>query len=82
MGISQLPDEFKDFVGPYVGAGGHTDSFLRYCLSEVFHAQWALILDNDFVSTYKHGIVVECLDQVMQRFYPRIFTYSVDYPEK
>jgi Plavaka transposase len=48
----------------------------------VFHAQWALLLDDDFVSAYRHGIVVECLDGVIRRFYPRIFTYSADYPEK
>jgi Plavaka transposase len=48
----------------------------------VFHAQWAILLDEDFIHAYRHGIVVECLDGVMRRFYPRIFTYSADYPEK
>jgi Plavaka transposase len=82
MGMSQLPDDFKDFVGPYVGGGGPTKAFLRYCRSEVFHAQWEIILDSDFVIAYRHGMVVECLDGVIRRFYPRIFTYSADYPEK
>ncbi|KAL6298277.1 hypothetical protein BKA93DRAFT_710038, partial [Sparassis latifolia] len=29
-----------------------------------------------------HGIVITCCDGVQRRFYPRIFTYSADYPEK
>ncbi|RDB22554.1 hypothetical protein Hypma_009968 [Hypsizygus marmoreus] len=31
---------------------------------------------------YHHGLVVTCLDGITRRFYPRIFTYSADYPEK
>ncbi|KAL1749401.1 hypothetical protein FB107DRAFT_280858 [Schizophyllum commune] len=31
---------------------------------------------------YKYGIVVRCLDGIERRVYPRIFTYSADYPEK
>ncbi|KAI0309335.1 hypothetical protein OF83DRAFT_1072198, partial [Amylostereum chailletii] len=36
----------------------------------------------DFVEAYTHGIVVDCPDGVTRRFYPRIFTYSADYPER
>jgi hypothetical protein len=28
-----------------------------------------------------HGIVIECCDGITRRFYPRILTYSADYPE-
>ena len=31
---------------------------------------------------YVHGIVIKCCDGVLRRFYPRLFTYSADYPEK
>jgi hypothetical protein len=31
---------------------------------------WQQLLDDDFLEAYQHGI------------YPRIFTYSADYPEK
>jgi hypothetical protein len=34
------------------------------------------------LEAYKHGIVVECCDSIKHRFYPRILTYSADYPEK
>ena len=46
------------------------------------HAIWRILLDDDFVEAYKNGIVVRCFDGVTWRVYPRIFTYSADYPEK
>ena len=46
------------------------------------HAQWKIILDEEFVEAYRHGIVVLCWDGVQRRFFPRIFTYAADYPEK
>ncbi|KAJ7777634.1 hypothetical protein DFH07DRAFT_976756 [Mycena maculata] len=46
------------------------------------HAIWRLLLDDEFLEAYEHGIVIECQDGVFRRFYPRIFTYSADYPEK
>lgn len=49
---------------------------------ELFHAQWRILLDDDFVQAYCHGIVVDCFDGVRRRFYPRILTYAADYPER
>lgn len=46
------------------------------------HAVWNVLLDEQFVNAHEHGMVVECLDGTQRRFYPRIFTYSADYPEK
>lgn len=46
------------------------------------HATWELLLDDDFCHAYKYGMVVECSDGIRRRIYPRIFTYSADYPEK
>lgn len=46
------------------------------------HAVWTLLLDKEFMYAYEHGIIIECPDGVSRRFYPRIFTYSADYPEK
>lgn len=40
------------------------------------------MLDDEFLEAYQHGIVVVCCDGIKRRFYPRIFTYSADYPEK
>lgn len=46
------------------------------------HEVWRVLLDKDFLDAYKHGIVLKCADGVLRRVYPRIFTYSADYPEK
>jgi hypothetical protein len=46
------------------------------------HAQWKIILDDDFIEAWKHGIVVTCCDGIRRRFYLRIFSHSGDYPEK
>ncbi|KIJ57457.1 hypothetical protein HYDPIDRAFT_64582, partial [Hydnomerulius pinastri MD-312] len=53
-----------------------------HCHRELFHAQWEILLDDEFLEAWRHGIVVRCCDGVERRFYPRIFTYSADYPEK
>lgn len=55
---------------------------MAHCQRELTHAQWKIILDDDFIDAYEHGLVVECCDKIMRRFYPRIFTYSTDYKEK
>ena len=46
------------------------------------HACWNILLDDDFLHAYIHGVVVKCADGITRRLYPRIFTYSADYPEK
>lgn len=46
------------------------------------HEVWRIILDKEFLHAYKHGIVIRCPDGIMRRIFPRIFTYSADYPEK
>jgi len=46
------------------------------------HAVWTHIFDDDFIHAMEYGIVIKCSDGVERRVYPRIFTYSADYPEK
>lgn len=55
---------------------------LAHCKRELFHAIWRILLDEEFLEAYKNGIVVKCYDGKYRRVYPRIFTYSADYPEK
>jgi len=57
-------------------------AFMAHCWREVIHAQWRIILDDEFIDAYEHGIMVECWDGIICRFYPRILIYSADYPEK
>ena len=49
---------------------------------ELLHAIWDLLLDEEFIQAYVHGIPILCGNGVKQRIYLRIFTYSADYPEK
>jgi Plavaka transposase len=78
----QLPDAFKAFAKNFIGEKGPDSILMAHCHREMYHAQWAIILDDEFLEAYQHGIVISCLDGVKRRFYPRIFTYSADYPEK
>lgn len=77
-----MPDAFKDFATEYAGPKGPTGPQLTHCHRELLHAQWKVILDDEFMEAYRHGIVILCCDGIWRRFYPRILTYSADYPEK
>jgi hypothetical protein len=78
----QLPDAFKAFAKEYIGEKGPNSVFMAHCHREIYHAQWAIMLDDEFLKAYQHGTVITSPDGVKRRFYPRIFTYSADYPEK
>ena len=55
---------------------------MTFCHRELIHAQWKILIEDDFIEAWKHGIVIICCDGVTRRFYPHIFTHSGDYPEK
>ncbi|KAL7281107.1 hypothetical protein ACG7TL_004414 [Trametes sanguinea] len=77
-----LPDRIQDFIREHNNGKPASASLLTHCRRELFHAQWECIIDEEFMHAYEHGIVVDCIDGVRRRLYPRIFTYSADYPEK
>ena|ERR1700722_146502 len=83
MCAQQLPDAFKDFAAEQT-AGGKAPSnpLMTHCARDLMHQQWAVLLDDEFLEAWRHGIVITCCDGIKRRFYPRIFTYSADYPEK
>jgi hypothetical protein len=53
-----------------------------HCRRELMHETWRFLMDDEFLYAYQHGIVILCADGIQRRVYPRIFTYSADYPEK
>jgi hypothetical protein len=55
---------------------------LTHCRHELMQAIWLLLMDDDFMHAYEFGIVIEFLDGIRRRVFPRFFTYSADYPEK
>lgn len=46
------------------------------------HAIYLLLLDEEFMHAYEHGLVMKFADGIYRRVFPRLFTYSADYPEK
>ncbi|KAG8952082.1 hypothetical protein FRC03_012273 [Tulasnella sp. 419] len=76
-----LPDEIQDFILETLGKAAGKP-VITHCRRELMHAIWSVILDDEFIAAWKHGIVVKCFDGIERRFYLRIFTYSADYPEK
>ena len=74
----QLPDSIQDDIS----TGSQQSTIVTHCRHELMHKVWSQLLDDDFVTAYTHGFVIKCLDGQSRRFYPRIFTYSADYPEK
>lgn len=78
----KLPPSFNDFASKFTGGKGPTSQFYTHCGREIFHEQMKTLIDDEFVYAWEHGVVIKCGDGVIRRFYPRIFTYSADYPEK
>ncbi|KIK81965.1 hypothetical protein PAXRUDRAFT_47946, partial [Paxillus rubicundulus Ve08.2h10] len=79
--IPSLPQSIQEFVSRFSTKKNHSD-ILAHCKRELFHALWSILLDDEFVEAYRDGIVVQCYDGICRRVFPRIFTYSADYPEK
>ncbi|CDO77605.1 hypothetical protein BN946_scf184936.g30, partial [Trametes cinnabarina] len=79
--IPSLPDEIQDFYMHVYGTPMSSD-ILTFCKRELMQRIWLLLLDDDFLDAYENGILVTCSDGVTRRIFPRILTYSADYPEK
>jgi hypothetical protein len=81
--IPPLPDSLQDELKTFHSKWGtQQKAILTHCRRELMHAVWRVLLDDDFIHAHTYGIVVRCHDGVERRIYPRIFTYSADYPEK
>lgn len=56
---------------------------LTHCRREIFQAAWLILIqDPEFLDAYVNGLIVECIDGIKRRMFPRFFIYSADYPEK
>ncbi|KIO07970.1 hypothetical protein M404DRAFT_134911, partial [Pisolithus tinctorius Marx 270] len=76
-----LPDTLQDFYYQVFNKAA-TSEILTLCRHEIMQAIWLLLLDDDFMHAYQFGLVVKFADGILRRVFPRIFTYSADYPEK
>ncbi|KAF8512575.1 hypothetical protein JB92DRAFT_3169848 [Gautieria morchelliformis] len=77
-----MPPVIQDFIQQICGGKVRSGPLLTHCCREFIQAVWALLLDDDFVEAYKHGIVVMCDDGIQRRIYLRLMTYSAYYLEK
>ena len=81
--ILQLPDSFETWIsGWHPHWNTQRNQIMAHCRRELIQAVWKYILDDDFIHAMIYGVVVTCHDGIKRRIYPRIFTYSADYPEK
>ncbi|KAJ7017046.1 hypothetical protein C8F04DRAFT_1339209, partial [Mycena alexandri] len=81
--IPSLPDSIQDEISKFHAKWStQKGDIMTHCRRELMHAVWKYLLDDEFVHAYTYGIVIKCADGVERRVYPRLFTYSADYPEK
>ncbi|KAF8236149.1 hypothetical protein L208DRAFT_1136286, partial [Tricholoma matsutake] len=76
-----LPDMIQDFYKENFGTTA-SQATLTHLKQELMHAIWELILNNEFMEAYEHGIVIKCPDGILRQYYPQFFMYSADYLEK
>ncbi|KAM6499872.1 hypothetical protein JOM56_005380 [Amanita muscaria] len=79
--VPKLNDKFDDFYREVYGMPPSTE-VLKHCRREILQLILFLLLDDEFMHAYEHGIILEFIDGVRRRVFPRFFTHSADYPEK
>jgi hypothetical protein len=78
----QLPDRIGDKIKAAIGKAA-SRAHITHCRREIFQAAWLILIqDPEFLDAYVNGIIVECIDGIKRRLFPRFFVYSADYPEK
>lgn len=78
----KLPDSVKEEIASIHNGKPPSDTLLTHLRRELMHEVWNTLLDDDFIHAWNHGIVIDCADGIRRRVFPRIVTYSADYPEK
>src|SRR5258705_11137140 len=78
---SQLDDRVQEFYLENFGKAA-TAAMMTHLRRELAHAIWMLLMDDEFMHAYIHGLVFCLVDGILRVFFPRFLTYSADYPEK
>ncbi|KAG8729295.1 hypothetical protein FRC10_004102 [Ceratobasidium sp. 414] len=79
--FGNLPDEVNEQITK-MHKKPPTDALITHLRCELMHAVWVALLDDEFIEAWRTGVVIDCADGVRRRVFPRILTYSADYPEK
>ncbi|KAF5344215.1 hypothetical protein D9757_014413 [Collybiopsis confluens] len=82
--IAYIPKLSEDFKGWYQEQYGctPTEAVMTFMRREIPHAIYAELFDKDFMNAYRDGIILRCGNKVTCSMFPRLFTWSADYPEK
>jgi hypothetical protein len=80
--ILKIPDDIDEILVDIAPVKSNRSLLKTHCRRELMHEVWRVLLDDEFLHAYVHGIVLPCADGIQRRIYPRIFTYSGDFPEK
>ncbi|TBU39561.1 hypothetical protein BD309DRAFT_1003667 [Dichomitus squalens] len=68
---------YEDTFG--VPANAAVIRLLKY---DLMQKVWLLLLDQEFMHAFEHGVLILCGDGITRRVFPRIYMYLADYPEK
>jgi hypothetical protein len=77
----QLPDDIQDAYNTIYGKAP-SSATLTHLKCKLMHSTYKLILNSNFMESYKDGVIVTCYDGIQQHLFVRLLTYSGDYPEK
>lgn len=79
-----MPEMGADFQTVYTKAFGFPASknVMKLLRRDIHNGTIDLLLDDEFLHAYEHGVLIQCSDGIIRRIFPRIFVYSADYPEK
>ncbi|KAG8767288.1 hypothetical protein FRC12_006324 [Ceratobasidium sp. 428] len=80
--LPKLTGDVKSMIQAELGGQVFNDHLQKHVRREIFQACTRDMLNDKFLDAYKNGIKIVCNDGVERRVYPRIMTYSADYPEK
>ncbi|QRV90230.1 hypothetical protein RhiJN_18248 [Ceratobasidium sp. AG-Ba] len=79
--VPTLPDAIEEEITNLHGKPP-TDALRTHLRRELMQEVWKALLDDDFIHAWFNGVEIKCADGITRRVFPRILTYSADYPEK
>ncbi|KAG8697132.1 hypothetical protein FRC09_008057 [Ceratobasidium sp. 395] len=80
--LPKITGEVKTQIEAVLGGRAMTDDMRAHTRRDMFQGCWEGVMDDEFVKACHEGIVTVCPDGVKRRVYPRIMSYSADYPEQ
>ncbi|GJJ11230.1 hypothetical protein Clacol_005462 [Clathrus columnatus] len=64
--IPSLPDHIQDIIREFTGGKTTRLPILTHCRRELMQGVWDILLDEEFITSYKEGIIILCPDGITQ----------------